>query len=713
MSTDEAPPGSAPPDGDPGADGEQKKQDEAANEASERQRQEAWTARKALIAHGPAFVRRIAGSGTLNARDQYGVSGGFVQGNVNFYGGPAPRHEQRSGTIPRERVALLSGVFCDCPSFDEALARLRSDRVVVLSGGRRTGRRAAGLMLLSRLGVEQMRSVGTPPSVWSLTEQLDDACGYLLSNLPLSRSNPLNEPQLLHLTEQLKRTGGHLVITVEPSAALTDIPYIRWEPPSGEEMLRAHVTPHTGAAAWAELCGTPAVTEFLSRPQQPSEIEGYARQLVDFHRGDIDAEKLSAYGSAAVEAQVSRMLTDDAQDLRDRAFLISLAVFDQAPYAVAAELGDLLYVLLQKKANPREVPVIPVFGAAREQRLRLAGAKGYVDTEVTDWGSVVGQFFAAYQDEHTAPALLDYVWIGQPSARSALVDWIDTLADDRRPLVRTRAASAAARLALGDLSSAMALLIEPWADDGHFDSWLTAANALTMAHLLDVRNVPQILRAWCTGESDSRRWTAIRAYGLLGPMHYKESLAALLDAMQRQATADRGADEDDYDDEESEADKQFADALEILLLAVGTPVLGTLAELLGKDRAVRAHALRAFRQVCAQSTDDGHDRPVVLDWYARATAVGTTATTSDLTVFWLALLADRTHNRQALGILRGWIRGANSDPEAESALGSLLAALVTTSANRRRISHLLRTVRDSDSGPVPVAHRLLQRLSLS
>ena len=40
-----------------------------------------------------------------------------------------------------------------------------------------------------------------------------------------------------------------------------------------------------------------------------------------------------------------------------------------------------------------------------------------------------------------------------------------------------------------------------------------------------------------TGDIESRRWTAIRAYGLLGPVHHEETLAALVDAMHRPPSA--------------------------------------------------------------------------------------------------------------------------------------------------------------------------------
>lgn len=706
MSQGETAGGAAKPAEEPAQDGEQKKQEEEAD-GPEQPRQEAWAARRDLIAHGPDFVS------TLVSRDQFGQTGGTHYGDKHFhFGARAETPRASSGPVPQMEIEKLADVFRGCRSFDDALARLRDDRIVILCGGRETGRRSAALMLLHRLGTDQMRSLDPHTPFSALPGQVDTSAGYVLCDLPVSRSRPPSEAQLLALRERLERTHAHLVITVEPSAALGDIPSVRWEPPSAEEILHAHVTPATGEASWPELCGLTAVKEFLTRHHRPDEIKQFGSRLVAHHHGEIDEAKLAAYGETAVATQVTRWLTEEKPELRDKAFLVCLAVFDKAPYAVTAELADGLFVRLHRIQDPNVRPSIPVFGSSREERLQLAHADGYVTAEVTEWGPLKGRFCAAFRDERTASMLLEEVWNLHPSARPAFAEWIRKLADDRRPLVRTRAASAAALLAKADLSSAMAHLIEPWADGRNPHSWLTAANALTMTHLLGVPAVSRILHDWCTGDVESRRWTAIRAYGLLGPVHHEETLAALVDAIHRHLSAEAGNQHDDEDPEVPEETRQLADALQLLLLAVREPVLATLTELLRTDRAVRPHVLLAFLDACEQEQDDESDRPPVLGWYAQAAAAEDATAAQHLTFFWHALLTDRAHNVRALRVLRRWVRGADADPEAESVLTSLLAALVTTPTNRRRVSHLLGTVRDSRGARSPAAVRLQKHLGL-
>ncbi|NBE50086.1 hypothetical protein [Streptomyces boluensis] len=692
-------------------DGEQRNQ-EADGEGQEQHRQPAWSARRDLIAHGPDFIS------TLVERDQFGQTGGTHYGNTIFnFGARAEASRPASGPIPATELQALHQVFRECPSFDEARERLRTDRVVFLSGGRDSGRRSAALMLLHRLDIDRVRAIDADTPFSALPDQLDTPGGYVLCNLPVSRNRPLLEPQLLALHEQLENARAHLVITVEPSVSLGDTPFVRWEPPSTEDMLRAHVTHRIDAAAWPDLCGLPPVKEFLSRHQRPDEIREFAQKVVAYHRGEIGIEQLASYGHTAMAAQIARWLTGPEAELRDKAFLISLAVFDKSPYAVTAELSDSLFVRLQKTDDPGELPKVPVFGTSREERLQLARANGYVTAEATEWGPLNGTFCAAFRDERTARLLLTEVWNLHPSARIDLAAWLRKLAEDRRPLVRTRAASAAALLAHADLPSALAHLIEPWADSRNPNSWLTAANALTMAQLLaspDIPTVLRILHEWCIGGAESRRWTAIRGFGLLGPVHHEEALTALLDAIRAQSGASTDDEPDGKEsargkgrDKPTEADQQFADALELLLLAVREPVLRTLASRLPNDRRVRAHAVLAFLQACDQPADDS-DRPAVLDWYAQAVESGDTATAEDLITFWRAALADRRVTTKALAILRRWVLAADRAPEAhyEPRLAALLTELASTLPDRRRITHLLRTTHGSDGEHSPVAQRL-------
>ncbi|MEV0320024.1 hypothetical protein ACIBKX_12860 [Streptomyces sp. NPDC050658] len=662
------------------------------------ERQPAWAARRDLIDHAPDFV------GSLVHGDQLGVTGGHIAGNVNINLGPrgfGTGSRSVSGQVRREGVERLATVFRTCPSFDAALERLRDDHVVVLKGSRGTGRESAALMLLHRLGAHPIQSFEPSTAPAALPDALEDSPGFLLHELSTSRSRPLLEPHLLSMREKLLRHGRRFVITVDSSAVLGDIPFVPWEPPPVEDVLGAHVTALVGHEAWERLCRFPPVEDFLARTHQPGETEKFAQQLAAHHRGELDEEALADFAQSALADRVSGWLTspekEGGDELRDKTFLIALAVFDKAPYAIAAELGDSLFVELQTTANPHEPPKIPIFGSSTASRLEFAHAVGSTQDEVTEWGPV-SQYRAEFQDAQTARVLLHEVWTVHPSARTALVRWLQQLAKDGRPLVRTRAAAATALLAEADLPSTMAHLIEPWAGGRSYNGWLTAANTLSLASLLEVRGVSRILHSWCTGDHPSRRWTAIRVYGLLGPMQPVEALDALLDTVRLE------------NDEEEEVN-QLAEATQLLLLAAHGPVLPRLAPLVQDDRAphdeaLHDHALRAFGLACRES-EEGTDRPLVLKWFADARSSPDNDEDALVAGLWRAGLRDRAHTDTARETLQQWVRAAEHDLYTEQSLTPLLAALADTDTDRQRVDHLLRTVLDADGSPLNVARRLM------
>ncbi|WP_234044756.1 hypothetical protein [Streptomyces adelaidensis] len=244
---------------------EEKNQEDQAPE----QRQKAWQARQDLVKH---TARALAS--TLIDGDQFGQTGGTHYGDTIFhFGGRAEPLRRASGPIPRPDVVALKAVFREGPRFGEALARLRDERIVILTGGHATGRRSAALMLLSELGVDQLRDLDSHTTPTALRDELDHPDGYVLCDWDTGRHRPLRAPFLSGLREQLERVRGRLVITVESSAVPADVPSVRWEAPSTEDMLASHVVRALDEETWTKLSGLPYVTEFLVRQQPPEETK--------------------------------------------------------------------------------------------------------------------------------------------------------------------------------------------------------------------------------------------------------------------------------------------------------------------------------------------------------------------------------------------------------------------------------------------------------
>lgn len=689
-----------PDDEKPSGAEEEKGENAEKADAAPEQRPPAWAARRDLIEHSP---RNLAGN--LVDGSQYGVTGGDVYGDVNIRIAGDPETPALSGEIPTAPLARMAVAFVESAPFAEALARLRDERVLVLSGGESTGRRAAALMLLHRLGAGHIRSIDPTTSPAAVHGLLGGSAGYLLADMAVSRTRPLRETHLLAIRERLIRGDGHLVITVASSAIRRDLAHLPWEPPSKADVLAAHVRARQGESGWEQVRDLAPVRGFLDQDHTPGEAADFAEQLVAVLTGESTEEGLSSYGAESAQTQVESWFTDDSKHLRDKAFLISLGVFDQAPYVLAAELADRLFHLMHEVEDPYKPQGVPVFGSSRAARLGLARARGYNEPEVTAWGAV-DQYMATFKDDTLPTRLLDTAWMLYPSSRPALVAWLRELATDGRPLVRTRASAAAAVLTKADLSSGLAHLVEPWARGRSYAARLAAANTLTLAHLLKAPAIPEILHDWCVGEDENLRWTAIRAYGLLGPVLPEKALKALITATRAYCRArDRTTEyeEQPLNDELLE----LVEAIQLLLLSAREPVLAELSSLVQDDRSLRSPLLEAFLLACEQHDEDAASYPLVLEWYAEAQSESVSQA-AQLTMLWRRALNDHRHTDQALTVMARWVRHAEQDPAAEPVLARLLTDLAQEPSERQRLGHLLRTMPGVDGGhPPSVAGRLL------
>ncbi|AZM90587.1 hypothetical protein [Streptomyces sp. W1SF4] len=692
----------ADPAGEPeqaaGEDGEAPEQEKKTEEEA----QQPWATRRELHAHAP---KSMAFDGT-----NHGVVADRIFGNVtteiHYSFGGLGSDAPASGEIPPAYLDRLSDVFVDEGTrFAQLRDRLLKEQVLVLTGTPFTGRRAAALMLLRSVGatpVHALDGTTTPGNLAGLLSPPGKAGGYLLCDLNTSRDDPLREAQFNRLRDLLHERETHLVITTGVGSYLEDaIRPEEWKPPGQKAVLAARLTVDVGAEAASRLLALPAVDEFLARDHQLREVVGYATELRQYAVGLRDESELADYSLRALKDQVREWFAEPEEivHLREKAFLIALAAFDGGPYALTAELSDLLYSQLQRVGDPKRYEAIPVFSTHIGKRLQLARAGTYPEREDTEWGEVT-QLKAAFRDDRTALVLLPEVWTGHPAARPALVKWLNELADDGRPLVRTRAAATAAVLARTDLPSAMALIIEPWARSDRARRRTTAVSALTLAHQIDAPNIPRIVDAWSADADDPRPcWVAVRAQGLIGTERPEAALAAL----RAQAHRQHG---------KKKPDPQVRDELPksvalLLLSPRADSVLAELLRTLPDHRSTHELAVRGFLTACGRRDEEaGHGRPLVLDWYARADQ-DDTPTAPAIVRLLRDALDDRAYTEDAEQVLRGWIRAADQDEKTEWALASLLTRLAATPRETSRLDYLLRNPQGVDGGPYPeVATRL-------
>ncbi|MET9919689.1 hypothetical protein ABZZ04_21750 [Streptomyces sp. NPDC006435] len=722
MSAEEPAQGAPPPPGDDqGAEPPEGPQTEGEGADAEKrtdQPQPAWAARRDLASHTPRTMGFGDGSqvgGGIFGGTNHGIGGGTFYGDVLqrteiVYRFDAPSALRASGAIAPSALTGLAACFVPGRDDFEALAdRLRDEHVLVLSGPYYSGRRTAALMLLHRVGAAPVRAMNRDTTPEQLTAGLKGGepdggrTGHVLCDLVTAAGRPLREADLLAAREELGE-DAYLVITTGPAALLEDVPVVKWRTPAPRDVLAGHLKALLdGEERVPELLALPAAAAFLERHHQPREAAEFARLLAgcaDGTDGTDGTARLDGFSLLALESQVQEWFEDDGTvlHLREKAFLVALAAFDEGPYALTAELGDLLYAALERTES-RLHPAVPVFGTHIGKRLQLARAHRFEAEEPTEWGPVQ-QVKAAFRDERTPLVLLREIWTGHPSARPALVQWLRQLAGDGRPFVRTRAASTVAVFAHTDLPSAMALIVEPWASSRLYRHRSVAVGALTLAHVLGTPHVPRILDAWCESEESSLRWVAIRAHGMIGPERPVQALAALRTAARHEA----GRPEPD-----PELTGQLAESVELLLLSsAGEEVVAELVRTVHDDRPAADLALGGFLGACRRvEQDERRGLPSVLARYARASAAGSPEAPG-IAELWRTALGDRGRTRDALDVLRLWVLSAEHGSGAEWALAALLPVLVTTPPEYQRISHLLRTMPGEDGAdPPPVTGRLL------
>ncbi|TRV76993.1 hypothetical protein FKN01_16620 [Streptomyces sp. 130] len=697
--------------------------DEAADAVAPDRPQEAWAARRDLEDHVPrtmAFGAQTRLTGGVLGGVNHGIGGGSFHGDVHVdarthvhYGFGGPSAAGSSGEI---RAATLSGIaacFADPgPAFAALVEQLHEERVLVLSGPQSSGRRTAALMLLHRLGLSPVRSLARDTAPHSLLPDGDEdtgAKGHLLCDLETDGNKPLRDVDLLALRDRLGRRDAYMVITVGPKAHLEDVEARAWQPPAPADVLSAHLRTRLDEHTIADLLALPVVTEFLARDHQPRETSAFASELIGFAAGDVSGEQVDNFSLRALEDQVREWFEEDDSvlHLREKSFLIALAAFDDGPYALTAEVSDRLYARLQETADSQLPAAVPVFGTHIGRRLQRARARRYEADEPTEWGPV-RQVKAAFRDDRTSLVLLREVWTGHPSARPALVQWLQELAKDGRPLVRTRASSTVAVLAHTDLPSAMALVIEPWAASPLYGPRTVAVHALALAHRIGTPNVPEILDAWCDSQAPHLRWVAIRTHGLIGPERPVETLAALRTAAHRE---DRDEPDESGGQDDGQLGSALAESVELLLLSTAKDqVLDELLRTQVRDQRMGDLTMNGFLGACGR-TERGapKGRPLVLDWYAESLTTPAPAA-AGIRLLMRTALNDRDHRKRALDVLSRWVLSAEGAPGSESALAHLLGGLSVDEPERRRISHLLRTLPGGDGTPTPVAQRLLASL---
>lgn len=599
-----------------------------------------------------------------------------------------------SAQMPAAQLASIMERFAKTPDHDELVHRLRTNRVLVLRGSRASGRRTASIGVLADVQQDPQPLLVLDPVIppGELVDQLRPGARHLIADFSTTTVAPLRRHHLHAIQERLEKNDGYAIITIDPHVALDGAltEQHEWCPPAPESILNAHLEadcPHPSVRQSAlELDET---RSFLKTQPSPEETAGYARMLVHYVRGQSSLQDLATYSASAVEEHAQRVFSDPDGSMREKAFLIALAVFNQLPYSTIAEAGDDLYRAFQECEDPETEAGVSIFDTSRSARLGWARAFEY-DSYETDQDPA-SMRLTAFLNPSMSSIVLRHVWLEHPAAREPIRRWLRELGESGGDVSRVRAALAAGRLAATDFSSIMRPLLEPWARSRPLGQRQLAAWALFAAVEQGADDeVRRVLQRWAEG-GEGRRWTVLHTADALADLLGKSTIPLVSTIAKTPAR-----------------DPRLRHELERVTarLLTGPTSLQALDTLVGWSQHPGPHRDLAYRAFIRAAGKQEEGRPALLSHGS----VDQQAWDALITL-WRAVLNDPAVRDDARRGLAGWVILAAEQQPLELELRRLFSELAASANERARLDYLLRHL--PGEGPEaarPVADRIRSRL---
>lgn len=633
---------------------------------------------------------------SANVLGRADVTGDLVGGNkfVTIHSSSNLQRQVTSGQMPAAQLASILERFAEAPDHDELVDRLRTSRVLVLRGSRASGRRTASLGVLADVQQDPQPLLVLDPVIPpnELVDQLRPGARHLIADFSTTTDAPLRQYHLHAIQERLRANDGYAIITIDPHVAVdgTLTEQHEWHPPAPESILNAHLEadcPHPSVRQPAlDLDET---RSYLKTQPSPEEIAGYARTLLLYIDGQRSLQDLATYSTSAVEDHAQRVFSETDVSMREKAFLIALAVFNQLPYSTIAEVGDDLYRAFQEREDPETEAGVSIFDTSRSARLSWARAFEY-DSFETDHDSASTRL-TAFLNPSTSSIVLRHVWLEHPAAREPIRRWLRELGEIGTDVSRMRAALAAGCLAATDFSSIMGPLLEPWAGSRPLGQRQLAAWALFAAVQQGADyEVRRVLQRWAEG-GEGRRWTVLHTADALADLLGKSTIPLISTIAKKPAR-----------------DPRLRHELERVTarLLTGSTALQALDAMVGwsqKPGPRRDLAYRAFIRAAGKQEEG---RPALLS-HGNADQQAWTA----LITLWRAVLNNPAARDDARLGLAGWVILAAEDESLEPDLWRLFSELAASANERARLDYLLRHLpTEAPEAARPVADRVRTHL---
>jgi hypothetical protein len=669
---------------------------------------------------GPGAAHFARETRSVFLRDASTYVGGTIN-SVNFRFGDTARATLLAGPLPDDELRRLRRRFTPPPHYDDCKRQLGEDHLLVLCGQPGSGRMYAALSLLDDLSRGKVSRLDPGSDLTSLDSDDEDSRiarghGYALE----PADGRLPELHLDRLCRLLADRGAYAVLlsVPEPGArGAGQARYHRTHMSAAEEaVLDGHLAveldggPSGAREAARQLARSARVRAALGLevllPAEAARLAGLVARCVT---GELTEEELltECRGFAAEQVRewfAGSPAAETLPTLRDAAFRVSLAVFGGSSFNVAAEAAELLAWELAVTADPEQVPGRPVLSDGLEARLALGRATTETRRQPVVAGADIPVRTVRFLGTALAPAVLVHLWEHHHNMRGPVLRWLDSLGQDRREDVWTRAAVAAGELCRLDCAHTLQELLVPMAEADHARRGLFVATALQ--GVLEDAEVGEALRSlvkrWSTSDQANLRWTAA---AVLSRGTATRTVGEALNRLGEIGTWKDGR-------------LRTVAAESVAHLAGFTTDREPLARIrawLGDSRRPHQNLGLASTLLLAELVVEDVWNPAEelggREQWPLALAVCATRpqlTTEVAGLLWTALNTDRSY-RIALTILAKWLRKCQGKPW-EADVMRFLPSLVLTEDDRQRMLSLIRELsQDLDEPLEPEhAHRLLQ-----
>ncbi|CAK8715520.1 MAG: hypothetical protein CDV28_1174 [Candidatus Electronema aureum] len=242
-------------------------------------------------------------------------------------------------------------------------------------------------------------------------------------------------------------------------------------------------------------------------------IVGHNQKIGSAIHGDDSGKHIEERSDSSIEE-----IFDEHENVKDRSFMIALAVLEGCNYRYVLNTSRQLQSILQPKEKTENDLDIRVNEKKRSTWLKEIRAYLSDGEESTECGQ--GQIdIVSFQCQEDSSTLLRYIWHEYDAYADALLQWLYELGEHSSADVRSRAAGIAGQLAIYEFRPVREKIFLPWAKSEKQSLQRLTALALSIVASYDenekiAQQAFNILHHW-SGLKNSFRLnsTAIVAYG--------------------------------------------------------------------------------------------------------------------------------------------------------------------------------------------------------